>query len=1221
MSRIASLHSEIINGRYRVQRKLGQGGMGTVFLVEDTFDADQLVALKTIRRDVMTPKSLELFKQEFQAMTQFRHPNLVEVLEFGVIADSGHDAGEHFFTMEYVEGKTLLGALRGAALDQICDVTIQICLGLEYIHAQGFTHFDLKPDNIMLNSDAQVKVMDFGLVERGTFFRVPFLKGTVDYIAPEVINGDWMDHRLDLYSLGAVLFHALTGSVLFPGNSMTTILQRHLSEIPDLASQVGSRVPEPLRPVLERLLAKSPRDRYERARDVIPDLRAATGSRKFRSMPALARQGIGSRFVGRQTELTVLKEKFAQRVIVPDPSQPALACITGESGMGKSRLTQELRHHVQVSGVRFLQGSCLQNGGQPFLPFVEILRRLVREILGQITPSPISIGHPEHLHQDSLGGSASGNTYTSNSLLHLAQTMERAPLRPLHARSDMTTQPTLVEGVSGPTPPHSTPTAPGEFAPEARYERPSEWLAYLCKAAPAVARLLPDEEALHALAPNPPSFTKPESERAWLIETLSELFLDLASLQPLVIYCCDLHWADDLTIELLAQLARTARRSAAGPDTPRLLCIGCYRDNEVEGTPLSRTVGHLSAEGHVSFVPLPRLTRSEIHEMMQSILGLIEIDTEALEIIERRTHGNVFAVETMILHDIRRRRDAADGAFMLTGASLREDSASTDVTQVLEQAITELDPIEQDLLRMLAVFNRPVNTNLLSRASARTKIQVMSSAARLMKQRLVVRVFAEGDYLYSLRHARIRDHIYQTLQPEVRRPLHKAVARALADGARPRERYLHDLAMHFQAGGDAEQAIRYGKLAAQQAACLHDYKRAATLYQTTIDLIAELADTPQRRIEQAELAVALATVSYYTPSVHNAQLLERARATAQELGEGALETRVLNWLGRTYYALGRQNDAVRCFKEFMLRSEAAADDAARALPYSVLGRSLIFMGQFTQARDYLERAIHLLQTRIEMPEELSYALGMLGANYAYLGDRTHSFLLMSESIRIAEQINHSLRLVQGKIYKGICASLLGECELAQSLLAPSIEECLRLGNVIGAGTGSSFLGLSYLVQGNLDEALRRIRFGREHIQKAGGTWTFSMIGSHLGEALLQSGDLAAAAQIAEETLAVVTAGERWGEVRLYTVLARLHAQRGDGAGARLWFERAITAGESQQSPMFTAQARLEYAEFLFSHEDRPGAERELAAARPIFTSMQMPIALARVQVLTDRAAL
>ncbi|HVE82568.1 MAG TPA: protein kinase, partial [Myxococcales bacterium] len=138
--------------------------MGEVFLVQDTLEENQLQALKTIRREFVTSYGYSAFKNEFQAMTAFHHPNVVEVYEFGTVAGTQDD----FFTMEYVEGKNLLAASKDADLETLYDYAVQIARALEYIHAQGFIHFDLKPDNIMVREDGTVKVMDFGLVEQSS---------------------------------------------------------------------------------------------------------------------------------------------------------------------------------------------------------------------------------------------------------------------------------------------------------------------------------------------------------------------------------------------------------------------------------------------------------------------------------------------------------------------------------------------------------------------------------------------------------------------------------------------------------------------------------------------------------------------------------------------------------------------------------------------------------------------------------------------------------------------------------------------------------------------------------------------------------------------------------------------------------------------------------------------------------------------------------------------
>ncbi|HVE82315.1 MAG TPA: protein kinase, partial [Myxococcales bacterium] len=598
----------LLNHRYRVVRQLGTGAMGTVFLVQDTLEENLALALKTIRREFVTSYGYNAFKNEFQAMTAFHHPNVVEVYEVGTVAGTQDD----FFTMEYVEGKNLLEATRSADLDTIYDYAVQIARALEYIHAQGFIHFDLKPDNIMVREDGTVKVMDFGLVEQSSIGNPGVLKGTVHYLAPEMLRGDAVDARLDLYSLGAVLFHVLTGRTLFEG-TVEQVMYHHLQDEPDLESPGPRPLPEPLKPLLRKLLAKDPARRPGTASELLTELERAVGSAR----PPQAREVsesyiLGSRSVGRTEELSRLQALFAQRVLDPKPGAPAVVLVTGTSGTGRSRLMQELRHQVQLRRVRYHQGTCLQNGGQPYLPFAEILRAMARDIL------PSQVGSlPRSGASDSAFGSGVSPPGSDSQPGHIStmtgQSRQAGDLKdtvlgprrgtegaaPPAAGAEEKEPGTLIFGraiqLTNEVPADVTPSRPGTgtvmfgigssdlanlSAPDPSLtpqpmppgsatdgleppDAPEHLAQTLLTHAPALARVLGAEYGLAELAAmvETPKFSSPERERAWLQDSICKFILQVARIRPQVLYVADLHWADAPSLDLLVQLAKALAES------------------------------------------------------------------------------------------------------------------------------------------------------------------------------------------------------------------------------------------------------------------------------------------------------------------------------------------------------------------------------------------------------------------------------------------------------------------------------------------------------------------------------------------------------------------------------------------------------------------------------------------------------------------------------------
>ena len=354
---------ETIANRYQVERLLGEGGMGKVFLVKDTVD-DRQLALKLLKGG----NALQL-KQEFFTMTRLRHPNALEVFDFGQLNDGC------YFTMEFVAGEDL-DEKKGISPEKLKEVLVEVLRALGAIHQQGFVHCDIKPQNIRL-TETGLKLMDFGLMEPIGRTHGP-VKGTVFYFAPEVIKGGRVDQRSDLYSLGAVAFHLLTGHPPFEGD-LSEVIDGHLNrEI----EKTGTF----LDPFLRKLTAKNPLERFQSADEALI----------FLGSPPEQKAGVllSPPFTGREDELELI-ENHLVGVSKGMPARPIL--LVGESGVGKSRLLDEFRFKVQLSDIPFLSGNCREGNEAscfvPFLPFVSILRQIIPlaksrqpEILERLSP-------------------------------------------------------------------------------------------------------------------------------------------------------------------------------------------------------------------------------------------------------------------------------------------------------------------------------------------------------------------------------------------------------------------------------------------------------------------------------------------------------------------------------------------------------------------------------------------------------------------------------------------------------------------------------------------------------------------------------------------------------------------------------------------------------------------------------------------------------------------
>lgn len=384
-------HQQI--GTYRIQKPLGGGGMGVVYLAEEQEGGKQYALKLLTATYAPTEQEARRFRREFWTHSRLRHPNIVEVYESGLYKDA------LFFVMEYVQGDTLNRHFLPPEMPEedtperltylntpervtdILKVTLQICDALAWIHNHGIIHRDLKPENMMIRPDGQVKLLDFGIAKRWgkhEHTQTGSIMGTFTYISPEQAQCAEVDGRADLYSLGVIIYELLAGRPPFVSDEPIGRLYLHLNEQAPRIKEWNPHIPLELETIVLKLLHKDPLDRYQRAEDLKEHILEVMGLLSFSQgdLPSIAKEAPTLRvrdaaFVGREKE----RQQLMKHIEALRQGEGGLVLLSGQSGIGKTRLAREIVASARIQQIECCTVRCIPES-PPYATYQELLEQL-----------------------------------------------------------------------------------------------------------------------------------------------------------------------------------------------------------------------------------------------------------------------------------------------------------------------------------------------------------------------------------------------------------------------------------------------------------------------------------------------------------------------------------------------------------------------------------------------------------------------------------------------------------------------------------------------------------------------------------------------------------------------------------------------------------------------------------------------------------------------------
>ncbi len=1170
----------IFAGRYVILEELGRGGMGRVYKVLDK-EINEDVALKLLSPEIASDEmTIERFRNEIKFARKVTHKNVCRMHDLNKAEDT------YFITMEYVAGedlKSLIKRIGQFSEGKAIALAKQVCEGLAEAHRLGVVHRDLKPQNIMIDKQGNAHIMDFGIarsLEVKGLTEAGMLIGTPDYMSPEQAEGEEVDHRSDIYSLGVVLYEMVTGKVPFEGKTAVSIAMKHKSEIPIAPKELSSQISEEINAVILRCMEKDRENRFQTIEELLAELKAVEEG--LSTVISLPQPHVPAFLVEGAVEVEVRKPVFVARTKELErlnnllekaiTGRGQVIFITGEAGSGKTALIQEFARQAQEAHPELVvaSGKCnAQTGiGDPYLPFIEMLTLLTGDVEAKWTAGLVTRDHATRLW-NLLPLSVKSILDNGRDLINTF-----VPGQALLSRSEMC--------ASG----------------------PANWVVSL-------KNLVERKNALPAYS---------QLQQSSLFEQYMRVLQRLAQEKPLLLVLDDLQWMDAGSASLLFHLGRRIQGS-------RIVVIGAFRPGEL-------TLGR-GEERH----PLDPV----IHEFKRDF-GDIEVEvgtTEGRQFIDdfidtepnqlgdtfrdtlyMQTKGHpLFTVE--LLRDMQEREVLVkdEKNQWVEGPELNWEALPARVDAVVEERISRLTDKLRDILTLASVEGEEFTAEVIARlkdTEVRELVRLLSSELdkrhHLVSAKGIRHLEKQRLSLYLFQHILFQRYLYNSLDEVERAHLHEEVGNILETlyGDQTEEISVQ-LARHFLESGVVPKAVKYLHNAGNKAIRLSASQEALSHLSKAFELLKTLPETPDRN--QTELAILLALAIPFqhikglgAPEV--GQAIDRAHKLCQKIGKTPQLFTAKSFLTMFHEVRAEYRKAIEISEQVKKLADQVEDPIFSAIFNFLRIWPLLNVGEFTQAYEESQQNLDIYDADKHGYLAYLYGYDMMVINFAFgglaawfLGYPEKTMEMGEKAMALARKLDHPHTLAFCLTGACILGWFLGDLKSVGKYTEELMPISEKHGFIYWLAHGIFYRGEKKILEGQINEGIQEMRRGLEMALSTGTETCMTRLKCRMADACLKTGQFDEGLTAIAEALEVMEKfDERYMEAELYRMKGELLKKKGAAENEiEELFHKALDVSRKQQAKMLELRAAMSLGRLWLKQGKKDEARKMLEEIYGWFT--------------------